>query len=114
MPGDLRGAYLAMKREGAEGFSPAGLEYLYRLAQRAAFQGAGYRDLSAPELCKLFARATAEDFGSFATDALRGFGIVSGIDLGRAVFLLARHGCFALRAGENLDEYAAYGTLQGN
>ncbi len=113
MPGDLRTAYLAMRREGAGDFSPAALEYLFRLVQRVSFQGKGHRDLSPTELCAHFARSTAEDFGDFTADALRGFGITAGADLGRAVFLLARQGCLELRDGEQQDEYAAYGAFPG-
>jgi uncharacterized repeat protein (TIGR04138 family) len=101
-----------MKREGAESFSPAGLEYLFRLVQRASFQGKGFRHLGAAELCKLFSRAAAEDFGSFTEEALSGFGIATGAQLGRAVFLLASHGCLTLGAGESLEEYAAVGALK--
>jgi uncharacterized repeat protein (TIGR04138 family) len=126
MAGDrLRLAHLAMLREraeslreeagplagGADAFSHSGLEYLLALVQRAAAQGKGYRDLRAEELCRAFARAAAQDFGPFLPDALDRFGIRTGADLGRAVFLLAAQGCLALREGETLEEYAACGRL---
>lgn len=111
MPGDLRVAHLAMLRAGVERFSPAGLEYLFRLLQRLAFHGETFRDVSAAEVCERFSRAVAEDFGPFADRALEGFGIQTGADLGRAVFLLASQGCLALRSGETLEEYAACGGL---
>ena len=107
----LREGYMTMLREGKDSFSPAGLEYLQRLIQRAAFQGKGYRDLRAAELCDAFRRAAAADFGPFLPEALEGFGIRTGADLGRAVFLLAAQGCLALREGETLEEYAAGGDL---
>jgi uncharacterized repeat protein (TIGR04138 family) len=109
----LREAYLAMLREGSEAFSPAALEYLLRLIRRAAFQGKGYRDLRAGEICEAFRRAAAADFGPFLSETLDGFGIRTGADLGRAVLLLAGHGCLSLRAGETLEEYAACGDLGG-
>lgn len=111
MPGDLRAAHAAMLRGGEDHFSPAGLEYLLRLLQRSAFQGEGYRDVGAAEACERFRRAVAEDFGPFAARALADFGMPTGADLGRAVFLLARHGCMSLREGETLEEYAACGAL---
>lgn len=109
----LREAYLAMLRDGAESFSPAGLEYIQRLLQRIAFQGKGYRDLRAPELCEAFRAAAAADFGPFLPETLEGFGMRTGADLGRAVFLLAAQGCLTLREGETLEEYAACGDLGG-
>lgn len=111
MPGDLRAAHASMLRGGQDRFSPAGLEYLLRLLQRSAFQGEGFRDVGAAEACDRFRRAVADDFGPFAARALSGFGITTGADLGRAVFLLASHGCMTLREGETLDEYAACGAL---
>jgi uncharacterized repeat protein (TIGR04138 family) len=109
----LREAYLDMLRDGAESFSPAGLEYIQRLLQRVAFQGKGYRDLRAAELCEAFRAAASDDFGPFLQESLDGFGIRTGADLGRAVFLLAAHGCLTLRDGESLEEYAACGDLGG-
>jgi len=109
----LREAYLGMLREGAEAFSPAGLEYIQRLLQRIAFQGKGYRDLRAAELCEAFRAAVAADFGPFLCETLDGFGIRTGVDLGRAVLLLAARGCLTLREGETLEEYAACGDLGG-
>lgn len=111
MPGDPRAAHLSMLREGAERFSPAGLEYLLRLVQRAAFSGDGNRDVGAAEICDRFRRAAADDFGPFTRTALDRFGLATGDDLGRAVVLLARAGCLALREGETAAEYAACGDL---
>jgi uncharacterized repeat protein (TIGR04138 family) len=110
----LREAYLAMLRDGKETFSPAGLEYIQRLLQRIAFQGKGYRDLRAAELCEAFRTAAAADFGPFLPETLEGFGIRTGADLGRAVFLLAAQGCLTLREGESPEEYAACGELGGS
>jgi uncharacterized repeat protein (TIGR04138 family) len=121
----LRMAHLAMLREraesyredteppgaGADAFSPSGLEYLLALIQRTAAQGKGFRDLRAEELCRAFGRAAKQDFGPFLADALDRFGIRTGAELGRAVFLLAAQGCLALREGETLEEYAACGRL---
>lgn len=109
----LRAAHLAMFRDGTETFSPAGLEYLQRLLQRIAFQGKGYRDLRAAELCEAFRNAAAADFGPFLPETLDKFGIRTGSDIGRAVFLLAAQGCLTLREGEGLEEYAACGDLGG-
>lgn len=109
----LREGYLTLLRKGEESFSPAGLEYLQRLIQRAAFQGKGYRDLRAVELCEAFRLAAAADFGPFLPETLEGFGIRTGAELGRAVFLLAAQSCLALREGETLEEYAACGDLGG-
>lgn len=95
--------------DGADAFAPPGLEYLMALIKRAAPQGKG--DLPAQELCRAFGRAAAQDFGPFLGDALERFAIRTGADLGRAVFLLAAQGCLTLRAGESLEEYAAYGRL---
>jgi uncharacterized repeat protein (TIGR04138 family) len=111
MPNDLRAAHLAMMREGKHRYSPAGLEYLFRLLQRSAFKGEGYRDVGAAEVCDLFRRSAEDDFGPFTGRALSGFGITTGSELGDAVFLLARHGCLALREGESIEEYAACGAL---
>lgn len=109
----LREAYLAMLLEGKETFSPAALEYIQRLLQRIAFQGKGYRDLRAAELCEAFRAAVAADFGPFLPETLDGFGIKTGADLGRAVFLLSAQGCLTLREGESLDEYAVCGDFGG-
>ena len=109
----LREAYQVMLREGSDSFSPAGLEYIQRLLQRVAFKGKGYRDLRAPELCEAFRAAAAADFGPFLSETLEGFGIRTGANLGRAVFLLAAHGCLTLREGETQEEYAACGDLGG-
>jgi len=109
----LREAHLAMFRDGVESFSPAGLEYIQRLLQRVAFQGKGYRDLRAAELFEAFRTATAADFGPFLPETLARFGIRTGADLGRAIFLLAAQGCLTLREGESLEEYAACGDLGG-
>ena len=109
----LRAAYQAMLRGGAETFSPPGLEYLFGLIQRLAFRGKGFRDLRANEVCRAFGRSAASDFGPFLPEALERFGIRTGAELGRAVFLLAAQGCLALREGETLEEYAACGDLAG-
>jgi uncharacterized repeat protein (TIGR04138 family) len=110
---DPRPAYLAMLADGRETFSPAGLEYLLQLIRRTAFLGKGYRDLPAAELCAAFRRSAQADFGPFLRDALDRFGIRTGEELGRAVFLLAAHRCLSLKDGENLREYAECGGLEG-
>src|SRR4051812_11948307 len=111
MAADLRAAYLAMRRSGNEDFSPECLEYLLHLILRSSFQGKGFRDLQAAELCRNFRAQAADDFGAFAPEAMARFGIRSGDDLGRAVFLLAEQGCLTLREGEARADYAAAGPF---
>lgn len=112
MPADLRAAYLAMRRSGADAFPPGCLEYLLQLILRASFQGKGFRDLPAAELCRIFRARAEADFGAFAEAALQRFGLRTFDDLGAAVFLLARHGCLTLRDGETRADYAAAGPIR--
>lgn len=108
---DLRSAYLEMRRSGDAAFTPECLEYVFRLVHIASFRGKGFRDVSAPELSAFFRNQVEADFGSFAGETLERWGLRSGDDLGRAVFLLADHGCLALRAGETREDYAAAGLI---
>jgi uncharacterized repeat protein (TIGR04138 family) len=112
MPADIRSAYMTQRREGGDAFPPECLEYLFHLIYRASYQGKGFRDLPAAELCRIFHRQAAADFGSFAGEAMRSFGLGTYGDMGRAVFLLARSGCLALREGETLEAYEAIGTIR--
>lgn len=118
MPADLRTAYLAHLREegdasdAAPRFSPAGLEYLYHLIYRASYQGKGFRNLAAAELCGLFRGHAQSDFGAFAGETLKRFGMDTCGDLGRAVFLLAREGCLTMDGTESLETYAALGRFR--
>jgi uncharacterized repeat protein (TIGR04138 family) len=107
---DLPGAYLAMRRQGTAEFTPECLEYLMQLILRLTYQGKGFRDLPAADLCRIFRARVAEDFGSFAEATLHRFGIRSGRDLGQAVFRLAEQGCLILKDGER-EEYAAAGSF---
>ena len=112
---DVRSAYLAQLRGGREGrgsFSPECLEYLFHIIYRATFQGKVYRDLPAAELCRIFRAQAAADFGAFAGETMKRFGLASYGDLGRAVELLARTGCLTLREGESPEEYAAMGNIR--
>jgi uncharacterized repeat protein (TIGR04138 family) len=115
MPADLRAAYQAHLRatgEGGAAFSPAGLEYLFHLIYRASYQGKGFRDLPAAELCRAFRAQAESDFGSFAEDAMRRFRMETYGDLGRAVFLLAGHGCLSLKPEETLEAYESLGRIR--
>ncbi|MDB5104517.1 MAG: hypothetical protein JWP91_2206 [Fibrobacteres bacterium] len=112
MPADIRSAYLAMRREGQESFPPECLEYLFHLIYRASYQGKGFRDLPAAELCRIFRAQAAADFGVLAGEALARFGLRSYGDMGRAVFLLARNGCLTLREGETIEAYASLGPIR--
>jgi uncharacterized repeat protein (TIGR04138 family) len=109
---DVRSAYLIQLREGRESFSPECLEYLFHIIYRATFQGKVFRDLPAAELCRIFRIQAAADFGAFAEETMKRFGLGSYGDLGRAVELLARTGCLTLREGESLEEYAALGAIR--
>jgi uncharacterized repeat protein (TIGR04138 family) len=112
MPADVRNAYLVQLREGRESFSPECLEYLFHIIYRATFQGKAFRDLPPAELCLIFRAQATADFGAFAEETMRRFGLDSYGDLGRAVELLARTGCLTMREGESLDEYAALGAIR--
>jgi uncharacterized repeat protein (TIGR04138 family) len=112
MSTDIRTAYLAMRRKGTDAFPPECFEYLFHLIYRTAFQGKGFRDLPAPELCRMFRIQVAADFGAFATEAMERFGLKTYGDMGRAVFLLAEHGCLSIREGETLQDYEAAGPLR--
>jgi uncharacterized repeat protein (TIGR04138 family) len=112
MTADLRSAYLAMRRSGADLFPPECLEYLLHLILRASFQGKGFRDLPAAELCRIFRAQAEADFGAFAEATLERFGLDTFDDLGRAVFLLAEHGCLTLRDGETRADYAEAGPIR--
>ena len=109
---DVRSAYLAQLREGRKSFSPECLEYLFHIIYRATFQGKAFRDLPASELCRIFRTQAAADFGAFAGEAMKRFGLGGYGDLGRAVELLARTGCLILREGESLEEYEALGAIR--
>ena len=109
---DVRTAYLVQLREGGGSFSPECLEYLFHIIYRATFQGKVFRDLSAAELCRIFRTQAEADFGAFAGETMKRFGLGSYGDLGRAVELLARTGCLTMREGESLEEYAALGAIR--
>ncbi|MDB5049583.1 MAG: hypothetical protein JWO30_2654 [Fibrobacteres bacterium] len=109
---DIRAAHLAMRRSGSDVFPPECLEYLLHLVFRASFQGKGFRDLPAAELCRILRQQAAEDFGTFAEMTLDRFGLKTFDDVGRAVFLLAEHGCLTLRDGETRADYAAAGPIR--
>jgi uncharacterized repeat protein (TIGR04138 family) len=108
---DIRAAHLAMRRSGSDAFPPECLEYLLHLVFRASFQGKGFRDLAAAELCRIFLDRACADFGSFAAETMDRFGLKTFDDVGRAVFLLAEHGCLTLRDGETRADYAAAGAI---
>lgn len=112
MSADIRTAYLAQLREGNSSFSPECLEYLFQIIYRSTFQGKVFRDLPAAELCRIFRRQAAADFGAFAPETMERFGLATFEDLGRAVGLLVRLGCLALREGESLEAYAALGAIR--
>jgi uncharacterized repeat protein (TIGR04138 family) len=112
MPADLPSAYLAMLRSGPVEFPPACLEYLLQSILRASYRGDGFRDLTAAEVCRTFRSQAAADFGAFADDAMARFGLRTFDDLGRAVFLLAKHGCLNLRDGESRADYATAGEIR--
>jgi uncharacterized repeat protein (TIGR04138 family) len=112
MAADLPKAYLAMLRSGPVDFPPACLEYLLHSILRASYRGDGFRDLAAAEVCRTFRAQAAADFGAFASDAMARFGIRTFDDLGRAIFLLAKHGCLTLQDGESRADYAAAGELR--
>jgi uncharacterized repeat protein (TIGR04138 family) len=112
MPADVRAAYLAMRRSGAAAFPPECLEYLLHLILRASFQGQGFRDLPAAELCRIFRAQVAADFGAFAGETMERFGLKTFADLGSAVSLLAEYGCLTLRDGETPADYAEAGPIR--
>jgi uncharacterized repeat protein (TIGR04138 family) len=135
---DLRQAYLEMHKAGLNrpaganrsagsgpsadgGFPPACLDYLYRLifhlagsAKNRGDQAPAYRHLPASEICHALQRQAQADFGDLAGAVMESWGIGSGGDIGRAIFLLARFNCLSLREGESLEEYAAAGRLRFN
>jgi uncharacterized repeat protein (TIGR04138 family) len=112
MAAELPAAYLAMLRSGPVGFPPACLEYLLHAILRASHRGDGFRDLTAAEACRAFHAQAAADFGAFADEAMARFGLRTFDDLGRAIFLLAEHGCLTLRDGESRADYAAAGEIR--
>lgn len=112
MPADLRGAYLAMRRAGDPAPPPECLDYLLQLVSRLARAPGGPRHLAAAELCQAFQRQVTADFGALAGEVLARWNLRACSDLGRAVFLLARHGCLSLRDGETLKEYEDAGVIR--
>ncbi|MEO6097945.1 MAG: hypothetical protein ABIW76_20700 [Fibrobacteria bacterium] len=112
MASDLRAAYLGQLRAGIDSFPPECLEYVFQLVFRASYRGKGFRDLSVTEVFHIFHRQVADDFGSFSSNALDRFGLRTGEDLGRAIFMLARSGCLSLGEGETLAAYAALGPMR--
>jgi uncharacterized repeat protein (TIGR04138 family) len=112
MGAEMRDAFLAAARAGLDRFGPQGLEYLYRLIQRMARNDRGFRQLKAQDLCRAFERQASADFGRLAPHVLERWGLATGGDLGRAVFLLADHRCLSLEEGETLEEYAAAGPFR--
>lgn len=132
MSGDFRTAFQAAVREAAGTISPRGLEYVHHLVLRLARSGAAMpggpsegmrpaapgappgrpRAVGAEELCRVFRDRAAADFGAAAGHVVRRWGLSSGGDLGRAVFLLAGKKCLNLEAGETLDDYAAAGQFR--
>ena len=120
MSGDLRSAFQEAVRQAAGSFPPRGLEYVHHLVLwRARAPGAPstapsgkYRPVAARELCRVFRDRAASDFGPLAGHVVRRWGLTSGLDLGRAVFLLAGQKCLSLEEGETLDDYASAGEFR--
>lgn len=109
---DVRSAYLTQLRERRESFSPECLEYLFHIIYRATFQGKAYRNLPPAELCRIFRTQAAADFGGFAAETMKRFGLGTYGDLGRAVALLASTGCLTICEGESQEEYASLGEIR--
>lgn len=111
MAPDLRSAFLAASDRASGAVGARGLEYLYRLILRLSRQGGSFRQVPPAELCRAFERHAGREFGRLAPVVAGRWGLRSGTDLGRAVFLLAEQRCLALPEGETLDEYAAAGDF---
>lgn len=112
MGADIRQAYLEIRKAGETRHPPEFLEYLFRLVFRSSIKGERFEHLNAPDLCAAFQDQVQSDFGELAGMVLDRWGVRTFGDLGRAVFLLAEHGCFTLRAEESLEEYAAAGPIR--
>ncbi len=109
---DIRTAYLEIRKSGETRHPPEFLEYLFRLVFRASARGKRFEHLAAPELCATFQTQVLADFGELAGVVLERWGVRTFGELGRAVFLLAAHGCFVMRAEDNLEDYEAAGPIR--
>jgi uncharacterized repeat protein (TIGR04138 family) len=109
---DIRAAYLAIRKSGEDRYPSEFLEYLFRLVYLSSARGKDFRQLRAAELCAAFHSHVTADFGAMASRISERWGIRTFGDLGNAVFLLSRHGCFTLAAGETLEEYEAAGPIR--
>ena len=112
MPLDRQAAFMAAVRQAAGQFAPRGLEYVYHQVLRLARRGSGFRQVPAPEFCRVFLEMASADFGNLALHVLERWGLRSGEDLGRAIFLLAERKCLSLADGETLEDYAAAGVFR--
>lgn len=112
----FQAAFQAAVRAGMDRFAPRGLEYLAFLVMAIAGKGAGpgapSRDIPPADLCRVFRDRASADFGRLAPRVLSRWGLASGGDLGKAIFLLAEKSCFSLNNGETWEEYAAAGEFR--
>ena len=109
---DIRTAYLEIRKAGETRHPPEFLEYLFRLVFRSSLRAKRFAHLAAAELCAAFQLQVQADFGDLTGVVLERWGVRTCGDLGGAVFLLARHGCFTLLPEDTLEDYEAAGPIQ--
>ena len=112
MGADIRMAYLEMRKAGENRFPTEFLEYLYRFVFRASLKGKDFHHVKTGELCAGFQSQVIADFGAMTEQILELWKVRSFGDLGDAVFLLAKYGCFNLIEQDTREEYAAAGPIR--
>lgn len=111
---NLRTAYFEIRKSGVTKYSPEFLEYLFRLIFQSSIHGKEFRHLGAKNICATFKNKVQEDFGEKASLILDRWQIKSYRDLGEAVLLLAKHGCFTLKPEDTLEEFVNAGLIHLN
>ena len=108
---DIRIAYLEIRKARIHKFAPEFMEYLFHLVFRSSFKGKEFQHLTGENIRTLFKEQITVDFGALANLVLKKWGVVNFGDLGEAIFLLAKNGCFKLHELDNQDEYLAAGPI---
>lgn len=111
---NLRTAYFEIRKSGITKYSPEFLEYLFRLIFQSSIHGKDFRHLTVKNICASFKNKVQEDFGDKASLILEKWQINCYQDLGEAVFLLAKHGCFSLKPEDTLEEFVNAGQIHLN
>ena len=105
MASDWKSAFAAMQAAGEADFPPMGLHYVLQLA-RTGFREKGNQALSPEDFTEVFRQRTRRDFGPMTDAVLGDWGLLSPVDLGKAVLLLGRHGCLTLAPEDTMEAFA--------